>query len=311
MCKYFLKGSCKFGNKCALIHTMPSGNSIKMTAGSPANSLPKHAMSSNQSKYHQQYAYQGSEYSDDQGDCVLPKPQPLPSPESIKNPSVPLPIRQRSMPDIFRWSADDRRQTPSSGFLFYSSSLENSQKGPYAKALATQTPGESECQSPHRDSFENETLLPLELSRLLSQEDNHARMPPIDTSLSDLQSASLPCGSSSGLLSLYHSSGTSKHRHHRRRTQNSVKNHGPGKVTPDPFSPFPDDYSEGDDTQFFMETDERMVQTESVKKYRGPSYSAVTRQKILEPSSSLGKVPETPKVGCIMCSCIICDSTFG
>lgn len=48
--------------------------------------------------------------------------QPLPSPDSIKHPAAPPPIRHKSMPDIFRWSADDGHAHPSGNFLFYSSS---------------------------------------------------------------------------------------------------------------------------------------------------------------------------------------------
>lgn len=44
---------------------------------------------------------------------------------------MPLPIRQKSMPDIFRWSADDESAEPSRNFLFFSSSVNSGDDSKY------------------------------------------------------------------------------------------------------------------------------------------------------------------------------------
>jgi hypothetical protein len=105
----------------------------------------------------------------------------LPSPDSIRHPAVPLPIRHKSMPDIFRWSADDMNPYPSSNFLFFSSCVEEEDETPF--------------------SFEPRAS----------------------------RSQSVSAG--------------------------SVKKKD-GSVTPDPFSPFPEDYSD-DDATFMMEFEDR------------------------------------------------------
>jgi hypothetical protein len=50
----------------------------------------------------------------------------LPSPESLRNPVAPVPVRRHSMADLFRWSVDQCSDKPSGNFLFYSSSLARS-----------------------------------------------------------------------------------------------------------------------------------------------------------------------------------------
>ena len=162
VCKFFLKGTCKFGYKCALSHQLELTNASLDIGGSPVASPARHRrgsmsyrgmesrpglVESRSSQVESRSSQVNTRLSMDSGmsrptslsrqtsffeedstlDCSsgpLPRQQPLPSPESIKNPCAPLPIRHKSMPDIFRWSADDGNVYPSCNFLFYSSSFE-------------------------------------------------------------------------------------------------------------------------------------------------------------------------------------------
>jgi hypothetical protein len=102
VCRFYIKGACRFGSKCNSSHQLPGPIASPIRIRSSSMSVAMH-------------------HPPTLASSLVPS---LPSPESIKNPSAPLPIRQKSMPDIFRWSADDRNATPSGNFLFFSSSLE-------------------------------------------------------------------------------------------------------------------------------------------------------------------------------------------